>query len=220
MPPCGSRLLVALAFFVALTRGTHAELGPVHRLLDGGARRTYPAWSPDGARIAYTDYSQRLPAVYVVGADGSNPRMVVGPTTLGGPPVWSPDSAQIAFSWFNSGHVWETSTVNSDGTDPVTLLQVQGGSRILAWSPDGGRLLYAAQSRDIRATVGLYTMNVDGSDPAWLTDDNGIDAAWSPDGRAIAYTDVTGHDELVWSVRVMPVNGDEPVHMARASGPT
>jgi Tol biopolymer transport system component len=60
----------------------------------------YPAWSPDGTRIAFmggpdgpTEYD-----IWVMNADGSNPVQL---TDSPGPdwwPAWSPDGTRIAFA--------------------------------------------------------------------------------------------------------------------------
>jgi Tol biopolymer transport system component len=49
------------------------------------------AWSPDGARIAFQDASQR---VAVIDAEGGMPKVV---TQDGEAPAWSPDGTRIAF---------------------------------------------------------------------------------------------------------------------------
>ena len=55
-----------------------------------------PAWSPDGARIAYTSVARG--GVWVMNADGSGKRRVT-PAPGGADWVaWSPDGRQILFS--------------------------------------------------------------------------------------------------------------------------
>ena len=63
-----------------------------------------PAWSPDGARIAYTDNG-----IWIANIDGTDPQQL---TTSGSSPAWSPDGARIAYNEW--GHqLW---VVNADGT--------------------------------------------------------------------------------------------------------
>ncbi len=57
--------------------------------LTSGHNDSFPAWSPDGRRIAFT----RGGSVAVMNADGSNQVVL----TAGGEPGWSPDGRRIAF---------------------------------------------------------------------------------------------------------------------------
>ena len=88
-----------------------------------------PAWSPDGTQFAYLDWGtsdayrpettteSSLPKIWVVDADGSDPRALyydrngIGPGSFYGGVTWSPDGTQIAFV-LN----WEFFVMNADGS--------------------------------------------------------------------------------------------------------
>jgi Tol biopolymer transport system component len=119
-----------------------------------GADEADPAFSPDGTRLAYTEYGTGDFAVsgqvVVSGADGSVPRPLTAPEEGGKnerEPTWSPDGAMIALT---------RSVVFGEGTrDSVRIVRVADG-RVLgdipipahldgedlqpAWSPDGSRI--------------------------------------------------------------------------------
>jgi len=66
-----------------------------------------PTWSPDGASIAYASGKADSEGIWVVGADGKNPRQLSGcvagvaaPCAAGSDfgPAWSPDGTTIAFA--------------------------------------------------------------------------------------------------------------------------
>jgi len=128
----------------------------------------YPAWSPDGRKIAFMaqepgasgldpDYN-----IYVMNADGSGiTKLTNGPGTEGFP-AWSPDGTQIAFS--------STQEDCSNTDDPGCL-----------------------STGDIGPFYVLFVMNADGSGQTRLTDTFAQLMDWSPNGRFIVFN---GRDGL------------------------
>ena len=51
------------------------------------------SWSPDGKTLAYTDFNSSTSHIYLIGADGSDPRLVASGATS---PNWSPDGTALA----------------------------------------------------------------------------------------------------------------------------
>jgi Tol biopolymer transport system component len=97
------------------------------RLTPPGREAQYPAWSPDGRKIAFT-YVEGGFSIYVMDATGENvKRLTNGPQDNW--PVWSPDSKRIAFSRGEQS-IW---SMNPDGTD-ARLVTRRGGAP-LNWSP-------------------------------------------------------------------------------------
>jgi TolB protein len=82
-------------------------------------------------------------------------------------------------------------------TDPVEPQSDASGASSPAWSPDGSKLVYAAQvgnDEESQSLSELYVMNADGTDLQRLTtnEDFAADPVWSPDGTRIAFTRATG----------------------------
>jgi len=147
----------------------------------GFAGDRFPAWSPDGTRIAFVSTRELDETIYVMNADGSGQRRLTGSGP--GPPVWSPDGTRIAF--VGAG----IQVINADGSGLATL--ADGSSP--AWSPDGSSIAFA-RGREVGiggGTSDIYVMDADGSRESRLTEGEFLagdgSPTWSPDGTRIAF---------------------------------
>ena len=89
------------------------------RLTDGWFDR-FPAWSPDGQKIAYCALviAEKMPGIYVVDSDGKNREKLIH--NPGSKLAWSPDSQKIAFvSKVDKGT--EIYVMNADATNVERL---------------------------------------------------------------------------------------------------
>src|SRR5262249_43001268 len=110
-----------------------------------------PAWSPDGAQIAYSDGSD----IFVENLDGSDRRRLTNDGNYNDVPVWSPDDKWIAFVHYPPRETMDGSRiplVRPDGSERVGLAAGNGADGP-DWSPDGTKIVYAdtgrAGSKDI-----------------------------------------------------------------------
>ena len=93
------------------------------------------SWSPDGKQVAFTsaepikwDNGFRW-NIFIMEADGGNPRNLTNHHAEDRSPDWSPDGMQIAFSsnrnrdWEFEIEVrnWEVYVMNADGANPINL---------------------------------------------------------------------------------------------------
>jgi TolB protein len=125
------------------------EDGTVSYLITHDARDTSPAWSPDGAKVAFTRRQHDHWEIYVVDADGRNlrrltdtPRQPDGSLGNSAAPAWSPDGRSIAFVTDRGGR-WEVwlMGVSGEGQKPLFLkgmpalsLEYAGlAERVLSW---------------------------------------------------------------------------------------
>ena len=84
-----------------------------------------PAWSPDGARIAYVStVGEGNTEIYLMDSDGSNQVRLTFNLVREESPTWSPDGTQIAFLSTRQGQQ-EMFLMNSDGSDQVPLTDLQ-----------------------------------------------------------------------------------------------
>ncbi|MEO7137956.1 MAG: fibronectin type III domain-containing protein [Gemmatimonadales bacterium] len=161
-------------------------LGAPTRLTFHPALDAEPAWSPDGARIAFRSERDGNSEIYVMNADGSNPVRLTSDVAHDESPTWSPDGSRIAFvRTSDSGS--EILLMNADGTEVRTTNQVGSGP---AWLPDGNRIAFASGP--------IYLVNPDGTGITRLTNpfNDGVQGhmveydtgpAWSPDGNSIVF---------------------------------
>jgi Tol biopolymer transport system component len=113
-------------------------------LTDSLAYDDWPAWSPDGSKIAfqsdrYVNAGQPLD-IYVMNADGSNVSQLTSGSHNDAEPAWSPDGAKIAFVSDRDGND-EIYVMNAaDGSNAVRLTTDLGFDDAPAWSPDGSKI--------------------------------------------------------------------------------
>ncbi|HEX8684164.1 MAG TPA: thioredoxin domain-containing protein [Ardenticatenaceae bacterium] len=170
--------------------------GEATNLTNTPGNDTQPIWSPDGSQIAFV--SNRGGGdinIWVMNADGSDPRLVVhtpGEDKLGS---WSPDSKYIVYSNVNEvGESLWVMDVASGETSPLTEQSGGGTDSAPAWSPDGQAIAFYSASGSQPSQI--FTVAPDGSNRQQLT--NGTTSAivptWSPDGNWLLYTSIAGEN--------------------------
>lgn len=152
----------------------------------------YPAWSPDGAQIAFTRRNGGHFIISLIHADGTGMRDLWEPDIrrsvyqLECAPVWSPDGRHIAFISSRDGNC-EIYVMNADGADQRNITRHAAADIFPAWSSDGKTLAFIS---DRDGEMQVYTCDIDGQNPRQIT--SGITAhrapSWSPDGVRLLVT--------------------------------
>jgi len=183
-----------------------------------------PAWSPDGARLAFICWDGRGDEVCVINADGSGRRQVTHIEPVGknssssatvtpsgsnvGPPVWSPDGDSLAVPAYaeTKGSASGVFVVILDQGVATRVTPMQPTSMVL-WASDGDSLLFAA-SVDGRSDV--YRVSTAGGMARNLTRtlaEGARDPALSPDGQELAVA--SGRDIQILGPQVRKIaSGD------------
>lgn len=150
------------------------------------------AWSPDGARIAFSrdiaSPNQGNIDVYTISADGKNPEQLVGDVgklSHEESPSWSPDGRRVVFSSTRNDKQ-QLYVVSVEGREVRPLTADNAMNAHPAWSPDGGRITFATNRW---GDWELAVVDPEGKNLQRLTTSRGLDdyPAWSPDGARLAF---------------------------------
>jgi TolB protein len=120
------------------TDGSHPRA-----LTDSPLRELFPAWSPDGAQIAFAAVpaNSRNVDVYVMnvadalqGTDGGNVRQLTDTPYYDEDPAWSPDGKHIVFQSERNRN-FEIYVMNADGSEQRPLTNHRGDDFWPSWGP-------------------------------------------------------------------------------------
>lgn len=169
-----------------------ADSSNVTRLTEHPERDQRGVFSPDGATIAFVSQRDGDVAIWLMAADGSNPRKLV----QGREPSFSPDGRRIAFTSSAFDDNDEIYLIDLDGSNRTRLTD---NRRKLDWfasfSPKGDRLVYNSEAFGGQE---LMLMRADGQGQTRISIAEKTyeqEPVWSPDGKGIAYAGKMGDDE-------------------------
>jgi TolB protein len=149
-----------------------------------------PAWSANGAQLAYVSFESRKPVVYVHEVASGRRRLIANFRGSNSAPAWSPDGRTLAVTLSREGGS-QLYTIDANGGEPRRLIQSSGIDTEPLFSPDG-RSIYFVSDRG--GAPQIYRMPVGGGTPERVTFTGGynISPALSPDGRWLAYISRVG----------------------------
>jgi Tol biopolymer transport system component len=124
----------------------------------------YPAWSPDGSKIAFANDEVGNYEIYVMNADASDRIRVTNNPGKDTKPAWSSEG-KIAFVSDRDGNN-EIYVINPDGTGETRLTSDPGADDDPAWSPDGSRIAFTRAAPNHLSE--LYFMDKDGGQQTLL----------------------------------------------------
>ena len=177
--------------FAHISRIRADGTGSPEQITDVEADDRAATYSPDGTKLAFDSTRDGTTRVWVMDADGGNPRRLTSGADDWGA-TWSPDGKSIAYySWSGvpgpgSSQIW---IMPADGSAPSQLTQSAAPVREPSWSPDGSRIVFIVAEEDGQA---IWSIATDGSDPRELAGpprDGGElisgGGAWGRDGRIV-----------------------------------
>lgn len=225
--PTGGTILVSSDRDGAYDIYALGENGVVRRQLTHSGNAFGARYSPDGERIVFYRTVATAPSVinhiFVMDFDGGNTLDLsarAGGAFNDVDPDWSPDGQRIVFVRTPRAGAPELWTMNADGSHALRLLKLsaatgatQDYSPMPRWSPDGGRIAFAAVAQVKTPGAPLYpnmfVVNTNGDGERQLTDNDLINTApvWSPDGNQIAWAAKDFLNRQNWHVWIMNASG-------------
>lgn len=143
-----------------------------------------PAWSPDGARLAYVSFESGKPVVYVHHLTTSKRAPVANYKGNNSAPAWSPDGNTLAV------------VLTRDGLSQIYTLGANDGSNLRrvtrsplidtepVFAPDGRSIFFTS---DRSGSPQIYQTGLDGGEPRRISFNGGynISPRISPDGKTL-----------------------------------
>jgi hypothetical protein len=168
--------------------------GSAGRILTGDSADYFPAWSPDGATLAFERNRAKLAGdIYLISSDGSGLRPLTNDVSDDGDPAWSPDGRLIAFH--RNGQIYVMNAADGSGGRPLSSTHCDYEP---AWSPNGSRIAFASCRNGMWQ---ILVMNADGSGETNITANLPARApSWSPDGSRIAFQGWNGKADAIFVV--------------------
>ena len=163
------------------------------RITDDIFVEAHPAWSPDGAKLAYISDKQGTMDLWVRDLKTGEAKVLIKSANGVSYPAWSPDGKQIAYVVSDtplSSRLQVLDLESGKSRDAINK-PIQPGR--ISWGPDGKSLaLTSLKTFSTRYREGVYELMIvplDGGEPRRITPPAPWTwpyAVWSPDGRMIA----------------------------------
>jgi TolB protein len=186
--------------------GRDAQSNRAVQLTTSPAENFYPAWSPDGRKVAFVSTRSGNWDLWLMNADGSDQHPLTTAQGLDSAPAWSPDGSMIAFAsnrFDSQNAASQLVLMNADGSDPRLVSRNPGGKQLIsAWSPGGKALIVLAEPMNELPRWELQLIDTVTTERKTLVKEQVSFSAisWHPDGRSIAFVRSPWQKQEIWTV--------------------
>jgi Tol biopolymer transport system component len=170
-------------------------------LTPSGGNQAWPAFSPDGTRIAFVQAYH----LWIMNANGSKGHAVpVTGNPYEGGPAWSPNATKLAYVNGTDGQLY---TIPVAGGTPIRITSGITEMADIRWSPDNTKIAFDAKDTAGTGYRQIFSVNVTTKAVTRLTSGgcDSVEPDWSPTGTQVAFStpcfDGTGN------IGVMPAAG-------------
>jgi Tol biopolymer transport system component/predicted Ser/Thr protein kinase len=181
-------------------KGPGQKPGLPLRFIASTEEQTYPAYSPDGRRIAFMSERSGAEEIWICDSDGSRATQL---TSFGGSaiygPSWSPDSQNIAFTAVQKGMKDDVYVISANGGAPRRLTTHPAEDKWPSWSHDG-KWIFFTSTRSGREEI--WKMPSSGGEAVQITRNSGDIPQESPDGKYLYYMKGWPEAVSVWRASV------------------
>jgi len=152
----------------------------------------YPAWSPDGAQIAFASSRNGTNDIWVKGVGGSGEAVLLyeEPEFNLHPQSWSPDGKLLTYervSPDNNSDIW---AIGADGSQPTELVASSFSETYPAISPDGRWMAYVS---DESGSNEVYVTTFPEPARRWqISTNGGTYPRWRDDGSELFFVRAGG----------------------------
>ncbi len=163
------------------------------RMTFEGSVNNYPAWTPDGMRIAFVSNKEGPLHIFWQLADGSGGLERLGASDnqnsdisgqAGAPSGWSPDGNYVAFNVITPSGI-DVILFSVNDRKLQEILKGPFNQSAATFSPDGRWLMYVS---DESGRYEVYVMAFPGPGGKWqISNDGGTEPVWNPNDREIFY---------------------------------
>jgi Tol biopolymer transport system component len=165
-----------------------------------------PALSPDRTRIAFSSNRSGSYDLYLMDADGRNPRRLTADPGSEGEPAWTPDGARIVYTATARGEPPQLHALRPDGTPPQALTTGPGGNSAPAVSADGRSLAFVS-TRDGNQEIYVMPAEGGGARRITTTDQRESHPRFLPDGDLLFAVERVGRSKGSRVVRLAGTEG-------------
>ncbi|HTH51047.1 MAG TPA: hypothetical protein VL501_03890 [Pyrinomonadaceae bacterium] len=162
------------------------------------------AWTRD-RRIVYVSDQSGDAEIWVMGADGGDPRQLTNDRVFKTTPVVSPDGRYIFYTSSAAGGT--IVRIDMNGSNPVTIAADIGADNPQV-SPDNKWLLYSAWIDGVQK---ILRKSVEGGEPQVLTSWSSTEPRYSLDGSTFACFSFEPESQTFTDLTVVPAEGGTPI---------
>lgn len=189
-------------------------------------QENFPAWSPDGTRIAFVSDHFDSNDIFVIEVndlvwDIESLMQLTGPPDNDTAPQWLPDGERLLVTSqplgdgdgvFEAGEDYDLWIIDMDGTEPIRVTSDNADQTAPALSHDGTRLAYESFRSGRRD---IYIRTLDGGEESEIRLTNHVlsdqSPAWSPDGQWLAFYSARDGNNEIYLLEVDGLSAAAPI---------